>query len=231
MALFRSPHPGFRQNVRPPSEIAHPVTGVVISSTKALVAEFGVFGPEQLVYDPITQQQVAVADVQGGFFDSLAAQEREDWTDEERETVEAILRQVFRNMPAYGEEILPVPVAAPRPWSSYDELVDEKAAKIPDLAEGLELVPETLRYERENLGRPEVIGPLEAMLEELLAAAGEDADAVAKRSLPIQEVPGAMYEQSERHGVVVSHAPEMTDSGIVKNTTGLVLKAGAITAA
>lgn len=214
LALFRSPHPGFVQNVRASVTLRNS-RGDPIGLEPALRAEFGVFGPEQPFTNPETGESIMVADVRGGFFDSLQAQEANGWSDEDREYVELILRQVGERRPDYVQEVKAVHVPAPLPWATYDTLTDCK--EIVELAQRLSLVPETIRYERENLQRPDVLAPLE---DELAGLGDED----RARAEPRSEVPAEMLEQADPQPLTVGKAPEMTDSGIVKGTPGLTLK-------
>lgn len=211
MALFRSPHPGFVQNVRSSVTLRNS-RGDPIGLEPALRAEFGLFGPERQILNPETGESITVADIRGGFFDSIQAQQQNKWSDEDREYVELILRQVAEQRPDYVQEVVAVRVAAPLPWATYGTLTDCK--EIVELAQRLSLVPETIRYERENLQRSDVTAPLEGVLK----AMGQDDVA------PLEEIPAEMLAQEQPHGVSIGKAPEMTDSGIVKGTPGLTLK-------
>lgn len=220
MALFASNHKGFVQVVRhrTPKSYNH-VTGEPNEYHRRLAAEFGVFGPERQVYNPETGNMTTTADITGGFFDSVAIAEQEGWTDEEREAVEAKLRQVARERPDFVREIIAVAVAAPSPWQTFDAT---DAGEIVKIAETLGLVPEALRYEREHLNRPILTEPLAALVAEM----DEDDQ---RRADPIMEIPPGALDAGIAHGVRIGKAPEMTDSGIVKSTPGFVEKPHQIT--
>lgn len=88
-------------------------------------------------------------------FDSEAAQQEFDWTDEEREIVESVLRKSY----AYGDEFIEITKQpAEKPWPKYDEtpveLIVQIAASI-----GADL-EEVARYESENANREEVLTAL-----------------------------------------------------------------------
>lgn len=216
MALFRSPHKNFRQKVRGELLTRHPVTGDVIERKPTIAANFGTLGPEQTIMNPETGSMIVVADIQGGFFDSVAAQQREGWTDEEREMVERKLREIQKTRPDYVEEIVPVHVPAPLPWQTYNEL---SVAEIVEFAPKLRLVPEALRYERENRARAEVINQLEVELEVAGLANPE----------PIEEIPADQLKAMEPSGVTLQSPPRSTDSGIPLDTPGFQPKSGSIT--
>lgn len=212
--LFRSPHKGFVQNVRSSRKIYND-RGDQIGLEPALRAEFGIFGPERSVMNPETGEQVVVADIKGGFWDSRVAQEQNNWSDEDHDYVVLILRQVFEQRPDYGSEVVAVHVPAPLPWATYGDLTD--AEEIVDLAQRLGLVPETVRYERENAERNQVLGPLERVL------GGLPADDRTKAE-PKMEIPPEDLEEAAPGHVNLGSAPATTDSGIVIGTPGLTLK-------
>lgn len=89
---------------------------------------------------------------------------RQNWTPEEKAFVEAALVKAPSNGVEYV--ICSAPKTA-KPWSTYDTFVDEDAvAKIlytVDLT-GSD-VKAVLRYEKENLGREDVIAALETLIE------------------------------------------------------------------
>lgn len=217
MALFRSPHKGFVQNVRSSSVIYHPNTGVELSRTPALRAEFGVFGAEQPYMNPETGEWTTVADIRGGFFDSEAAQVQNGWSDDERDTVEAVLRRYCSERPDLVQEIVAEHVPAPMPWETYP---DNAPVDIVTFAPKLSLVPEVVRYERENLARPEVLEPLEKELEKLPPEE-------QRRAKPIFEVAPEFRGAAASSPLVLGRAPETTATGIVKSTPGLQLKSEA----
>jgi len=206
--LYVSPYKNFTQNVRSELLTRHPVTGDVISTRPAISAKFGRLGDEQAVFNPLTGEMVMVADIQSGVYDTEVAQAQEGWTDEEREMVERKLDEIADRIPAYVQKLVPVHVAAPAPWQTYDQTAPEKVAA---LAAELGLVPEALRYERENANREPIVTALEAAMDP------ED----ASRAKPLEKIDVKVGKPSMR----VRKAPQTTDSGIVVDTPGLELKA------
>lgn len=125
---------------------------------------------EQMVFtgtsffeDEVTPWPIAL-----GVFDSVAAQQREGWTDEQRELIERKLLSMQDLGTAYVLVELP---RTERPWPKYDELrpvgrrtIKELAEKIAELTQEFGKDPgEVIAYERENQNRPEVIAALEAI--------------------------------------------------------------------
>lgn len=219
MALFRSPHKGFVQKVRSSAAKYHPITGVEIDRIPSLRAEFGIFGAEQSFVNPETGEHSTAADIRGGFFDSAEAQKTHGWSDDERETVDTVLRRICRERPDYVQEVVAVHVPAPLPWATYGQ---SDAVEAAEFAVKLGLVPETLRFERENLNRPVVIEALESALLEMPEEAWDRAESRT-------EIPAEQLTEMDPHGVSIGAAPVMTESGIVKGTPGLVLNPATIT--
>jgi hypothetical protein len=93
-----------------------------------------------------------------GVYDTLAAQEAEDWPDELREYVE----QWMLKRPNYGTDFVELQkLPAEKPWKNYDET---HHFKIASLAADLGVVEEALAYEQENKARE---GVLKALNEKL----------------------------------------------------------------
>lgn len=208
MALYRSPHKGFIQNVHKGTPDRHPVTADIIGwKIPRLSADFGSLGAEQTIVNPENGRPVQVADIRGGFFDSVEAQERLGWTDDWREMVERKLDEVAASRPDYVQKVVPVHVPAPIPWVTYDELAPDDVV---DLAPKLNLVAESLRYERENQNREEVV----LMLETVLESAG------LPDPLPLEEIPAEQLQQMAPRGVTLQPAPRSTDTGIPLDTEG-----------
>lgn len=84
-------------------------------------------------------------------FDSREAQEQLDWSDQDREIVEAALRNSY----AIDDEFIEITQQpAEKPWPKYDETPVEMIAQIAaSIGADLE---EVARYESENLNREEV---------------------------------------------------------------------------
>lgn len=176
-----------------------------------LVADFGSLGGEQTIINPETGGHVQVADIRGGFFDSVEAQERLKWTDDWREMVERSLEELQQIRPDYVEKVVAVHVPAPLPWPSYDTLGPDEVV---ELAPKLHLVAEALRYEREHLNRDEVTVMLEVELETAgLANPG-----------PLLEIPSDQLKPMASQGVALQPAPRSTDSGIPLDTPGFTAR-------
>lgn len=217
--LYRSPHKGFVQKVRSSVPIRHPQSGVEVDRIPSLRAEFGVFGTETSIINPETGAFQDVADIRGGFFDTEATGARLGWSEDDMILVDLVLKKVCRERPDYVQEIVAVHVPAPLPWATYSNADAQTAAR---LAAELGLVPEALRYERENLNRPDAIDALETAMMEVPEEDWARADEV-------EEIPASDLREQAPHGVTLGRAPETTDSGIVKSTPGLVLTSGTIT--
>jgi hypothetical protein len=210
VALFRSQFNAFRQKIRSPWTTHHPVTGVPLENHPGIYAEFGILGAEETIVNPETGEVTTSADIRGGFFDSDEAAERLGWDADLKATAEAVLRREAQKTPFMLEEVLPVPVAAEKPWPTYDEFEPEIVVR---LAPELRLVPETVAYERENLNRVDVLAPLLALLDGL--SAEEQKRAGPRTAIDLRP--------AKKTGVKVGSAPPTTRTGIIKSTPGLVL--------
>ena len=206
--LFKSPHANMCFNVRPPLVKYHPTTGVVIGESPALRAEFGQLGDEFPITNPEDGSIEMVANISGHFFDSDVAAQINEWSQDEKESVEALLLMKCRTVPAFIQQVVKEHVPAPKPWATYDDLSIEA---ILEVAIATRLLPETLRYERENLQRAELI---EALEDRMLA----DEDADFSRSEPIEEYAAGALEAERAgplHPTIVAQPPGRTDGGIV----------------
>lgn len=168
---FQSKAAAYQVLVRPEVKRYSPDGMVVIDTIRPLTAEFGKWGAEYKFTNPMTGATDTTADIRGHFFDSVVAQEEEDWTDEEREVVEKVLLNLCNKVPEYVWVYSEPEV--PAPWPTYD---DTHHKQIPTLAETLGLVSEALLYEQKHKNRPEVTKLLEealqrATVEEELTAA------------------------------------------------------------
>lgn len=212
MALYRSPHKGFVQNVHKGTPERHPVTADIIGwKIPRLEANFGTLGGEQTIINPENGRPIQVADIRGGFFDSIEAQKRLGWTDDWREMVERKLDEVASSRPDYVQKVVPVHVPAPIPWGTYDELSPDE---IVDLAPKLRLVSQALRYERENQNRDEVTVMLEVALEQ----------AGLPNPEPLNEIPAEQLQQMAPKGVTLQPPPKSTASGIPLDTEGFTAR-------
>lgn len=222
MALFRSRYTNFQQKVR--SAVPHyNHLGIEIRRDPSLRAEFGILGEEITVVDPETGQPTMIADIHGGFFDSLAAKEQNNWTDDEHDSVVHVLRQTCRTRPDLCEEVLPVHVPAERPWITYDT-TDYKV--IVDVAKATGCIGDAIRYEKENLNRAAVLADLMAALNELPDEQGIEELA---KSEPREEIPAEKLRPMES-GVGTLHVgnpkkdPKTNSDGAVLSTPGLTLR-------
>jgi hypothetical protein len=203
--LFISPYKNYRQLIHPGIPERHPVSADIIGwKIKPLAAGFGKLGDEQLVYNPLTQTMETVADIQTGVYDTEVAQQVEGWTDEEREIVEKSLSDAADRTPLFLRRLEPVHVPAEAPWQSYDQT---ETAKVVELAVTLDLVPEALRYERENKNREKVVIPLRDLM------TPED----EPRAKPLTKVDVHV----ERPAARIAKGPRTTRGGIVVDTPGL----------
>lgn len=99
-----------------------------------------------------------------GVLDTDSEAINQNWSPEDKEFVEQALIRAASNGVEY---VICAAPKATRPWSTYDEFVGEDA--VAKIAYTIDLVgadPKgVLRYEKENLGRPEVVEMLEARIE------------------------------------------------------------------
>ncbi len=213
MALYVSPYSNFCQVVRHRTPLRWDVSGsVVLEWQERLAAEFGQLGDETTVLNPLTGEMTQVADIRSGVYDTMEAQRQNGWTDAERELVEWKLDDIAARIPSFVRKLIPEHVPAPRPWQSYDETAGERVVAI---AAELRLVPEALRYERENLNREGIVTALEAALEP-----GDEA-----RAEPLQEIHvNPPKSTPENPAVKVGKRPRTTVTGVMADTPGLEAK-------
>ncbi len=213
MALYVSPYKNFCQVVRHRTPLRWDVSGsTVLEWQERLAAEFGQLGDETAVLNPLTGEMTLVADIRTGVYDTLEAQRQNGWTDAERELVEWKLDEVARMIPSFVQKLVPQHVPAPRPWVSYDETSGERVVAI---AAELRLVPEALRYERENLNRSGIVAALEAALEP-----GDEA-----RAEPLEEIRVNVPKSTpEAPAARVGKRPRTTTTGVMVDTPGLESK-------
>jgi hypothetical protein len=162
--LFQSKFGLYQVFARPEIPHYHDVTGVLTGTTKALIAEFGQVG-DQFQFDNWLEggrKDIGV-EIRGYYFDSDEAAERLGWTDEEKDSVEAVLLEQCRKTPTWVWHVDREPPPPEKPWASYETT---HHFSIPKLAAELGLVKETLAYERATTAREGVLGPLEKKLAE-----------------------------------------------------------------
>lgn len=178
--LYKSSYTDLQVLIRAPVVNYHPVTGVEIGRVKPLRANFGTHGGEFSAANPLTGEIDTHAIINGNFFDTNAAAEQLQWTEDEKESVEAALDKLARTQPYLLAKIdLTRPPAAP-PWPTYDETASEE---IVPFAISLGFVDGALAYERENLNRPFVTAALEDAVAIRQASAAEEKPAVGSITL------------------------------------------------
>ena len=144
--------------------------GDPLPSLKRLYAKFERGGVPRWVFDK-AQERLTYQGIPDGItreqrtfmFDTDVAQKQYAWTDDERALVESYLLE--RSGIDY---ILVEPERTDAPWPKYDDIVvagrrtiDHVAAAIADTVRDLGLNPlDVIRYEEENLNRPEVVAAL-----------------------------------------------------------------------
>lgn len=215
--LFKSPHAAMRFKIRSELVDRHKVTGDVIATHPAIVAEFGQWGAEQGVFNPVTGSSEMHAELIGHFFDTDEwAASRNPLGDpklaktiaDEKAMMERVLLGKCESVPQFISLVERVVQAAPLPWPNYNRL---EADQIAPAAVTFEAVPEALLYERENAKRPLVLDALEASLKD------------AGKPLPVKEpvyAEGAL-DMPEASGVVLAGAPARTDGGITAGRSGM----------
>lgn len=219
--LFKSPHAAMTFNIRP-SIPTRNAMGEIISERPAIRAEFGQFGAEQPVVNPLTGQTDMHAEIIGHFFDTdlwyeqrLESRPVQDEAEvercqEEKEYLELVLQRKCREVPSLIQQVERVAVPASVPWANYDA---QTAEQVVDAAQLLELVPEAVRYERENQRRPDVLSVLEPILE------GLSPDRAAKAK-PDEAYPDDAFHVEKGAGVTVGAPQPRTAGGIMQGGMG-----------
>ncbi len=172
---FRSKAAMLTVGVQGQDPILHPHTGSVIGHKKEISAEFFVSGPEFIPRDahgdPIAHDEdgspFATADIRGHYWDSIAAQQQQGWTDEEREAAETQVLYFCRTQPDLVW-LLEDPVLT-APWPTFDDQDDKKVV---EFAVEIGLAREALAYARQQKREKVVAG-----LEKIFAEAEEAAQA------------------------------------------------------
>lgn len=154
MAVYQSGYAALQVLVRPEIPFYHPITGVETSKVPRLTADFGIYGSEFNAASPLTGEIEPHALIYGHYFDTEVAAEREEWTDEERASVEAALDKLCHDQPYLIAKVdLSKPPALP-PWPTYDKTAEKM---IVEYAISLGLVQETVVYEQENEDREAIV--------------------------------------------------------------------------
>jgi hypothetical protein len=133
---YASKYAALRIDAQGPDEKLHPATGRVIGHQKPLVAEFGILGPEFVPRDengePLAQDQYGgpftSASIRGFYWDSEQAQKHNGWSDDEAETVLALVELFCRQEPGMVWR-LEAPVLT-APWPTFDSQTDQAAAAV-----------------------------------------------------------------------------------------------------
>jgi hypothetical protein len=158
-------YPCLTVNVRPEEKVYHPSMPVIVKTIPAIVAQFGVIGPEYQVENADGEITTHV-DISGGLFDLDAETATNGWTEEEKQLVKARLDDLCTQAWSGVELVEDLPPAAP--WPTYD---DTHHAKIATLAAELGLVEQALAYENATKQR---VGVLSALLEKQETAVVEE---------------------------------------------------------
>lgn len=167
--LFESKYADLQVFIRAQSVMYHPATGVEIGRTVPLRANFGHHGGEFLMEDPLTGTIDRHALIYGHFYDTDVGAELNNWTPEEKESVELTLSRLCDQLPFVIAKVhRDEKVFAPeKPWPNYDETHHKT---IPVLARQLGLVDQVIAYETANANRE---GILKALAQEEEAPAEE----------------------------------------------------------
>lgn len=162
-------YPCLTVNVRPEVKVPHPTMPIYTETIPAIVAQFGVIGPEYQVENEDGEVSTHV-DISGGLFDLEAEAVTHGWTREEQKLVQARLDDLC-TQPWSGVVLVdePVPVA---PWPRYD---DTHYTKIAALAVELGLVDQALAYESQTKQRQSVLADLREKQQEETPAAADEA--------------------------------------------------------
>jgi hypothetical protein len=102
-----------------------------------------------------------IHDVAGGVFSLDDAAERLGWTDEDKEIVARKMLTLVADPRFNDFELAPEPAPPSQPFPNYDKT---HHAKIPTLAEDLDVIAEALAYERYTKNRDGVVKALEEKL-------------------------------------------------------------------
>lgn len=170
--LFKSKFAAEVVFVRSRIEVPHPTLPKILNTIPALRADFAIHGAEQTIDGP-EGQPIRVGDIRGHYFDSVAAQELNGWTDDERDEVERALLAFAKRQPERIQLVSEPKIGEPLP--NYKKL---SAKRVIALASELGVVGECLAYEKQepDLRRPDALEPLEKKLADAAASADvEDA--------------------------------------------------------
>lgn len=157
---YGSKHAALRVDAQGSDQIRHPHTGAVIGQKKALVADFGILGDEQIIRDEEGIQIATGASIRGFHWDSRVAQEQNGWTDEETQSVIDSVEYECRRQPELVWRLQALTLA--QPWPTFDTQDDKNAVAF--AIEG-GLVEQALAYARQQK-RKKVVSELEAHLAE-----------------------------------------------------------------
>lgn len=190
-SVYRSTSQGLRVKVRSALQKRHPVTGDVIETIPAVYAEFGLFGPEVPIYNPLEGGMDTTAEIIGGFYDLDAVADAKieagEWDEDVKAMVRRRLDSLAQSQPGLLQRVDHVVPPASKPWPTYD---DTPAKEIPSLAENLGLLGPALAYERENEDRAAVTSDLEGRLGVHPDPAPEPEPVVALEKPKVEKSPG-----------------------------------------
>lgn len=156
--IFKSKATAFIQIVRTDDYEKINVDGLWLDRPKEYACDFSLAGAEFQATDLPMEMGGLAVDLRGGSFDTTTAQEMNNWTDAEREKIEAeLIRRCSPGQPGYLQYWLWTKPRPPAPWKGYDE---HHVQKIVSLATDLDMVDEAYAYEKATSNRPQVLASL-----------------------------------------------------------------------
>lgn len=164
--LYGSRSPGFTVKIQSELPIRHPRTGDVIGVSQGAWVEFGQATGEVRANNYLTGESEMFETWQGGVIDLDAIADDKGWDTDLREKAIRVLDEQCRLRPDLVWKIDFIVPPAEKPWPNYDDEVGDQVPLLIEMAKRLGVVGKVLAYERENMGRPDVLEPLEAWLEE-----------------------------------------------------------------
>jgi len=113
------------------------------------------------LYQEMDEATTVQPDYRIGIFDSIAAQEQNGWSDEERELVE---QRLLSDAEKYNDVLVAPRSSVPPPWPRYDTYTGTVSKLMQKLiADGYDLT-QVLIYERETQNREKVVEAIERLL-------------------------------------------------------------------
>jgi hypothetical protein len=168
---FQSRYAAMQVHIRSRKDI-YALDGTKVDEVPALIAEFGVLGPEYK-YTNLSGEEDTAAVINGHFFDLDQYAEENDLSQDEKELCAKRLLYWADTYPSEGWLYEPLPV--PAPWPNYDQTHHNQ---IPVTAETVGLVAEALNYETQNKNRDSVVEKLKEALARAQAGPATDEEEV-----------------------------------------------------